>query len=292
MQSEIEDRGSVLFGVPKGMTGQLASKMIDDGTIEALMPPQKSYQKKRRKEIRRVLYNLIRAQSLSRAYGKRVTLAVPLTMIHDNEREYHRISHRGVKSVMAAFRDAGLIGMERGKPFHQCSTTWKKECVQKNSLKGKMTEVWTRGNLKERIDDYLESTTHVGADVEILVEESAVVLKDNDGGYIRTTDSPEAREMKRTVEEVNNAVPQSDVRLVLPLSTNSPLTTSLSPIREHTSPQSRHTEVIESAHAEVTRRSPQAWSWNHRLSEDGCCLVYDIPKVGVRKVVEHAHSPH
>jgi hypothetical protein len=244
MDSEIEERGSVLFGAAKGMTGKLASRLIDDGVIDELMPPQKSYRKKRRKEIRRVLYNLIRAESLSRAYSQEIKVAVPLTMIHGNRKEYHRVSHRGVRAAISAFLKEGLIGIERGKPLLQTSTSWKKKCVRKNNLKGKMTEIWARGALKEKIGDYIEESTHVGADVEILVEESTVVLKDNDGKYIRTTDTAQARRMKETVEEVNDSVPQSGVSLVLPLSVASPLASGASsPIREHTSSQ-RRTEGI------------------------------------------------
>jgi len=330
MDSEIEECGSVLFGAAKGMTGKLASKLIDDGIIDDLMPPQKSYQKKRRKEIRRVLYNLIRAESLSRAHSQEIKVAVPLTMIHDNRKEYHRVSHRGVKTVISSFLEAGLIGIERGKPFIQCPTTWKKKCVRENSLKGKMTEVWARGALKEKIGDYLDENTHVGADVEILVEEDAVVLKNNDGKYIRLENSHQARRMSETVEEVNGAVPQSGVSLVLPLSTASPLASGASspirehtspqrrsggfswatlppkvvcshlsrssstlvhassPIRAHTSPERRHEEVstvigekLNGVHSEVKRRCPKAWSWNHRLSEGGSHIIYDIPTLAL-----------
>jgi hypothetical protein len=325
MDSEIEERGSVLFGVPRGMTGQIASGLIDDGVLEELMTPQKSYWEIRRKEMRRVLYNLIRAQSLSRAHSREIKVAVPLAMIHDNEKEYHRVSHRGVKSVLEAFGEAGLIGIERGKPFLQCRASWKKKCVEKNNLKGKMTEVWARGELEEKIEDYLDETTDVGADVEILVEEEAVVLKDNDGGYIRMENGEKARRMRKTVEEVNGAVPQSGVRLMLPLSFFSPLSTPSSPIREHTSlqrrsegiswaslppdmlcsrlsphtnasssirehtsPQRRHEMVsraveskLEATHNEVKRRCPQAWSWNHRLSEDGSHISYEIPNLAL-----------
>jgi hypothetical protein len=136
MASEIEHRGSVLFGVPRGMTGQLASRLIDDGVIEELIPRQNTYQETRRKEVRRVLFNLIRAQSLSRAHSRRITLAVPLTMIHRSEKEYHRVSYRGVKSVIEAFSGAGLVDRERGKPFWQCPTKWKKKCVRQNNLGG------------------------------------------------------------------------------------------------------------------------------------------------------------
>ena len=127
MDSKIEKRGSVLFGAPKGMTGQIASRLIDEGVIEELMPPQKSYREKRRKEIRRMLYNLIRAQSLSRAHSREIKVAVPLAMIHNNEKEYHRVSHRGVKSVIEAFSEAEMIEVEQGKPFLQCPTDWKKK---------------------------------------------------------------------------------------------------------------------------------------------------------------------
>jgi hypothetical protein len=283
MDSEIEERGSVLFGAAKGMTGQLASKLIDDGVVEELMPPQKSYRKKRRKEIRRVLYNLIRAESLSRAHSEEIKVAVPLTMIHDNRKEYHRVSHRGVKAAISAFLKAGLIGIERGKPLLQTSTSWKKKCVQKNNLKGKMTEIWARGALKEKIGDYLEESTHVGADVEILVEESTVVLKDNDGKYIRTTDTAQARRMKETVEEVNDAVPQSGVSLVLPLSTVSPLASGASsPIREHTSPQ-RRTEGISWASL------PPNVACSH-LSRSSSPLAHASSSIGAHTSPERRHE--
>ncbi|MCS3612101.1 hypothetical protein [Salinibacter ruber] len=322
-ETDIGKRGSVLFGVPRGMSQKLASELIDDGVINDLMPPQKTHRKTRRREIRRVLYNLIRAQSLSRAHSQHITLAVPLTMIKGNEREYHRVSYRGTKAVIETFTDAGLIDIDRGKPFIQCPTSWKKKCVEENSLRGKMTEVWAVGELEEKINDYLADTTDVGADVEILVEEDAVVLKDNDGGYIRRESSREARRMSRTVKEVNSAVPKSEVRLMLPLSTVSPLSTApaspirehtsprwaslpphfvsslislsspplshaSSPIRLHTSPQHRHGEVrkvmgskLTAAHSEVKRRCPKAWSWSHRLSDDGHYIHYDLPNLAL-----------
>ncbi|MCS3615602.1 hypothetical protein [Salinibacter ruber] len=105
-ETDIGKRGSVLFGVPRGMSQKLASELIDDGVINDLMPPQKTHRKTRRREIRRVLYNLIRAQSLSRAHSQHITLAVPLTMIKGNEREYHRVSYRGTKAVIETFTDA------------------------------------------------------------------------------------------------------------------------------------------------------------------------------------------
>jgi hypothetical protein len=153
-----------------------------------------------------------------------------------------------------------------------------------------MTEIWARGKLKEEINAYLDENTHIGADVEILVEETAVVLKNNDGGYIRTKSSRKARRMRETVEEVNEAVPQSGVCLTLPLSTLSPLHSSpASSIRLHTSPRRRREEVhmvadstLDKAHAEVKRRCPTAWSWNHRLSDDGRHIIYDIPNLALR----------
>ena len=235
MDNEIEERGSVLFGVPRGMTAKLASRMIDDGVMEELMPPQKSYREKRRKEMRRVLYNLIRARSLSRAHSREIKVAVPLAMIHDNEKEYHRVSHRGVKSVIEAFSKAEMIEVEQGKPFLQCPTDWKKKCVRENNLKGKMTEVWAKGRLKEKIDDYLAETTHVGADVKIHVEEKTVMLEDNSGSRIRTLSSHDARRMRNTVKKVNEAVPQTGVRLILPLATVSPLSSTSSNTSEASS---------------------------------------------------------
>ena len=379
MDNKIEKRGSVLFGTSKGMTGQIASRLIDEGVIEELMPPQKSYREKRRKEIRRMLYNLIRARSLSRAHSREIKVAVPLAMIHDNEKEYHRVSHRGVKSVIEAFSKAEMIEVEQGKPFLQCPADWKKKCVRENNLKGKMTEVWAKGRLKEKIDDYLTETTHVGADVKICVEEKTVMLRDNSENRIQTLSSYDARQMRNTVKKVNEAVPQTGVRLVLPPTTVTPTSstsskaseapstatpsssassntsedsstvtptssttsnaseasstvtpsssassntsedsstirehTSLqrpsegiswlsqpphllsstlpshsqasSAIREHTSSQRRHevvssaiTNRLQSAHNEVKRRCPQAWNWNHRLSDDGSHIIYDVP---------------
>ena len=235
MDNKIEKRGSVLFGASKGMTGQIASRLIDEGVVQELMPPQKSYREKRRKEIRRMLYNLIRARSLSRAHSREIKVAVPLAMIHDNEKEYHRVSHRGVKSVIEAFSKAEMIEVEQGKPFLQCPTDWKKKCVRENNLKGKMTEVWAKGRLKEKIDGYLAETTHVGADVKICVEEKTVMLKDNSKNRIQTLSSYDARQMRNTVKKVNEAVPQTGVRLVQPLTTVSPLSSTSSNASEASS---------------------------------------------------------
>ena len=201
-----------------------------------------------------------------------------------------------------------------------------------NNLKGKMTEVRAKGRLKEKIDDYLAKTTHVGADVKIYVKEKTVMLKDNSGNHTRTLSSHDARRMRNTVKKVNEAVPQTGARLVLPLATVSPLLsttsnaseasstirehTSLqhpseeiswlsqpphllsstisshsqasSAIREHTSPSRRHEVVsraiehtLEATHNEVKRRCPQAWSWNHRLSDDGSHIIYDVPNLAL-----------
>ena len=86
-----------------------------------------------------------------------------------------------------------------------------------------MTEIWARGELEEKIDGYLAETTHVGADVKICVEEKTVMLEDNSGNHIRTLSTHDARRMRNTVKKVNEAVPQTGVRLILPLATISPL---------------------------------------------------------------------
>ena len=218
MTGTIEERGSIPFGSSRGMAGKLASEMIGEGVIEQLMPPQTSYQKKRRKELRRLLYNLIWAQSLSRAYGQLITVAVPLHKIYHNEGEYYRVSYRGFKAVMEELAEAGLMKMEKGKLLLDTSVEWKKRCVEEGNLKNRMTEVCAAGGLKKKINEYLSASTHVGADVEMLVEEAGVVLRDQKGGYIRCENGPQARRMRKTVEEVNDAVSRSNVELRLPLS--------------------------------------------------------------------------
>jgi hypothetical protein len=228
MAGTIEKRGSILFGSSRGMAGKLASEMIGEGVVERLMPPQTSYQKKRRKELRRLLFNLIRAQSLSRAYGRLITVAVPLRKIYHNEGEYYRISYRSLKAVMEELAEADLIKMEKGKLLLDASVQWKKRCVEEGELKNRMTEVWPTGRLKKEIGEYLSASTHVGADVEMLVNEVGVVLRDEKGGYIRHEDGPRARRMRETVEEVNDAAGRSNVELRLPLS----LFGSLKPLKK------------------------------------------------------------
>jgi len=314
MTDTIEERESVLFGPSKGMAGQLASRMIDDGVIEELMPPQKKYREARRKEVRRMLFNLIRAQSLSRAHGKLITVAVPLRSIKHNEGEYYRISYRGLKAVLEEFRKAGMIEIERGSFFINTAPAWKKSCVRNGNTKNRMTEIWATDRLKEKIDDYLRRSTHVGADVKILVEETGIVLKDNEGQYVRSQTSPTAKEMKQAVSKVNSEFENTDVVLRLPLSVlsdnsqcsdnfvNNPpadnsskcaastLTASQSShtspppsssISVNTSPQ-RPQKGIQDAHNEVIRRCPQAWSWKHSLAESRSHIIYDIPASALR----------
>lgn len=269
MTGTIEERGSIPFGSSRGMAGKLASEMIGEGVIEQLMPPQTSYQKKRRKELRRLLYNLIWAQSLSRAYGRLITVAVPLHKIYHNEGEYYRVSYRGFKAVMEELAEAGLMKMEKGKLLSYTSVEWKKRCVEEGNLKNRMTEVWAAGGLKKKINEYLSASTHVGADVEMLVEEAGVVLRDQKGGYIRCENGPQARRMRKTVEEVNDAVSRSNVELRLPLSLfaslepkkpsgNGPSSTGASPTGTSSTDQDPSTTPGSSSHPSSSSHLPPA----------------------------------
>jgi hypothetical protein len=39
---------------------------------------------------------------------------------------------------------------------------------------------------------------------------------------------------------------------------------------------------LTAAHSEVKRRCPNAWSWNHQLSDDGRHTIYDLPNLALR----------
>jgi len=253
------DKDSILYDVAKGYSGQIASELLDDGILDDLMPPQKTHREPKRKNIRQVLYNLIKAQSLSRARRRLIKVAVPLTKMRDGAGRYDEchISYRQVKSIIEGFESAGLLSVDKGKPFHQTSSKWKKQCVEesrlrtkKGTLRGRVTEIWATGELKEAIGGYLSGNTHLGADVEMIVEEPAVLLRSpDDGELIDTCDTPRASRFQSTVVEVCSQVrDRARVSLSLPL-------TALPSIRGNTSPLPSPTGVSEGISSSSSSRS-------------------------------------
>ncbi|WP_162891570.1 hypothetical protein [Salinibacter ruber] len=237
------DKNSILYDVAKGYAAQIASKMLDGEVLGGLMPHQKTYREQRRENVRQVLFNLVKAQSLSRAHRRLIKVAVPLTKMRESVGRYDEchISYRQVKSIIEAFESAGLLGVDQGKPFYQTSSEWKKRCVEENrlrtkngALRGRVTEIWATGELKEAIGGYLSGNTHLGADVEMIVEEPAVLLRSpGDGELIDTCDTPRASRFQSTVAEVCSQVrDRARVSLRLPL-------TALPSIRGNTSLQQR-----------------------------------------------------
>ncbi|MCS3664489.1 hypothetical protein GGP65_002115 [Salinibacter ruber] len=273
------DNSSILYDVAKGFSAQLARQMIDDGTVEEVMPHQESYRKEYRKHLSQLLFNLTKAQSLSRMSGKRIKVAIPLTQIQNGKGRCGaaHMSYSRIRKLLDAFKKENLIVEEKGKPFWECSAEWVFEHLddQTGSPKGKVTRIYPVGKLEERINAYLDGNTAIGADVDILVEESAVVLEE-DGEFIRTFDSPEASHFQRTVEDVNEAVAgrlSTDgvgTSLSLPLSLLFPSSHS---ITDRTSPEQAH-EVVTHEHC------PTAWAWEHEL--DGDRITYTVPESALK----------
>ncbi len=237
------NRDSIRYNVAKGYAAQIASELLDDGILGGLMPHQKTYREQKRENVRQVLFNLIKAQSLSRAHRRLIKVAVPLTKMRESVGRYDEchISYRQVKSIIETFEDAGLLAVDKGKPFHQTSSKWKKKCIKDNrlrttkgALRGRVTEIWATGKLKEAIGGYLSGNTHLGADVEMIVEEPAVLLRSpDDGELIDTCDTPRASRFQSTVADVCSQVrDRARVSLHLPL-------TALPSIRGNTSLQQR-----------------------------------------------------
>lgn len=302
------DKDSILYDVAKGYAAQIASKMLDGEVLDGLMPHQKTYREQRRENVRQVLFNLIKAQSLSRAHRRLIKVAVPLTKMRESAGRYDEchISYRQVKSIIEAFESAGLLGVDQGKPFYQTSSEWKKRCVEENrlrtkngALRGRVTEIWATGELKEAIGGYLSGNTHLGADVEMIVEEPAVLLRSpDDGELIDTCDTPRASHFQSTVAEVCSQVrDRARVSLRLPLtalpsirgntslqqrsSVDSPSSPSpsspsgsSSSIRGNTSPHR-----LQRAHEAVVRRCPAAWMWAHELK--GNHVEYTVPEMAL-----------
>ncbi len=312
------DKDSILYDVAKGYAAQIASKMLDGEVLDGLMPHQKTYREQRRENVRQVLFNLIKAQSLSCAHRRLIKVAVPLTKMRESAGRYDEchISYRQVKSIIETFEDAGLLAVDKGKPFHQTSSKWKKKCIKDNrlrttkgALRGRVTEIWATGKLKEAIGGYLSGNTHLGADVEMIVEEPAVLLRSpDDGELIDTCDTPRASRFQSTVAEVCSQVrDRARVSLHLPL-------TALPSIRRNTSPHRQPSEVpadvspscpvpsspdnalssirgntsphrlqrvheAERAHEAVVRRCPAAWMWEHKLK--GNHIEYTVPEMAL-----------
>ncbi len=308
------DKNSILYDAAKGYAAQIASKMLDGEVLDGLMPHQKTYREQRRENVRQVLFNLVRAQSLSRAHRRLIKVAVPLTKMRESVGRYDEchISYRQVKSVIEAFESAELLDVDQGKPFYQTSSEWKKRCVEENrlrtkkgALRGRVTEIWATGELKEAIGGYLSGNTHLGADVEMIVEEPAVLLRSpDDGELIDTCDTPRASRFQSTVAEVCSQVrDRARVSLRLPLtalpsirgntslqqrsSVDSPSSPSpsspsgsSSSIRGNTSPHRlQRVHEAEGAHEAVVRRCPTAWMWAHELK--GNHVEYTVPEMAL-----------
>ncbi len=302
------NRDSIRYNVAKGYAAQIASELLDDGILGGLMPPQKTYRDQKRENVRQVLFNLIKAQSLSRAHRRLIKVAVPLTKIRDGSGRYDEchISYRQVKSIIEAFESAGLLGVDQGKPFYQTSSEWKKRCVEENrlrtkkgELRGRVTEIWATGELKEAIGGYLSGNTHLGADVEMIVEEPAVLLRSpDDGELIDTCDTPRASRFQSTVAEVCSQVrDRARVSFRLPLmalpsirrntslqqrsSGDSPSSPSPSSPSSSSSSMRRNTspELLQKAHEAVVRRCPAAWMWEHELKGSG--IEYTVPEMAL-----------
>jgi hypothetical protein len=273
------DKDSIFYDVAKGFSAQLARQMIDDGAVEEVMPHQESYREEYRKHLSQLLFNLTKAQSLSRASGKRVKVAIPLTRIQNGKGRCGatHMSYSRIRKLLDAFKRENLIVEEKGKPFWQCSPKWVFDHIdgKTGNPRGKVTRIYPVGKLEERINTYLDGNTTIGADVNILVEESAVVLEE-DGDFIRTFDSPEASHFQQTVEEVNEAVGcrlSGRVSLSLPLPLLSPSSHS---ITDRTSPQR-----LQKAHEVVTHEHcPTAWAWAHEL--DGDRITYTVPESALK----------
>ncbi|MCS3698108.1 hypothetical protein [Salinibacter ruber] len=271
------NRDSIRYDVDKGYAAQIASELLDDGILGGLMPPQKTYRDQKRENVRQVLFNLIKAQSLSRAHRRLIKVAVPLTKMRESVGRYDEchISYRQVKSIIEAFESAGLLGVDNGKPFFQTSSEWKKKCIKDNrlrtkkgTLRGRVTEIWATGKLKEAIGGYLSGNTHLGADVEMIVEEPAVLVRSPDGELIDTCDTPRASRFQSTVAEVCSQVrDRARVSFRLPLS-------ALPSIRGNTSPKR-----LQKAHEAVVRRCPAAWMWEHKLK--GNRIEYTVPEMAL-----------
>ncbi|MCS4047759.1 hypothetical protein GGQ04_002908 [Salinibacter ruber] len=303
------DKNSILYDVAKGYAAQIASKMLDGEVLDGLMPHQKTYREQRRENVRQVLFNLIKAQSLSRAHRRLIKVAVPLTKMRESAGRYDEchISYRQVKSIIETFEDAGLLDVDQGKPFYQTSSEWKKRCVEesrlrtkKGALRGRVTEIWATGELKEAIGGYLSGNTHLGADVEMIVEEPAVLLRSpGDGELIDTCDTPRASRFQSTVAEVCSQVrDRARVSLRLPLTALPSIRGNTSPfnevsegvsspssscsrppnpsssIRRNTSP-----ELLQKAHEAVVRKCPAAWMWEHELK--GNRIEYTVPEMAL-----------
>ena len=312
------DKDSILYDVAKGYAAQIASKMLDGEVLDGLMPHQKTYREQRRENVRQVLFNLIKAQSLSRAHRRLIKVAVPLTKMRESVGRYDEchISYRQVKSVIEAFESAGLLGVDQGKPFYQTSSEWKKRCVEENrlrtkngALRGRVTEIWATGELKEAIGGYLSGNTHLGADVEMIVEEPAVLLRSpDDGELIDTCDTLRASYFQSTVAEVCSQVrDRARISLHLPLTAlpsirgntsprrqpsempadvspscpvPSPPDNALSSIRGNTSPHRlQRVHEAERAHEAVVRKCPAAWMWAHELK--GSRIEYTVPEMAL-----------
>ncbi|WP_263787314.1 hypothetical protein [Salinibacter grassmerensis] len=285
---------TILFGADKGISGEIASKLIDDEVLT--LPPQKTYRNKRRKELRRFLYNLIHARSLTKARDTAVKVALPLREINQNNCYNGKVSYSGLKAVMSDLQESGYLYVNKGSFFVNCSKEWKEACLEDGNLKNRCTEVWGTRKLNSLIDDYLRENTDVGADVDLLVTSTGVEIKDKEGQVVGSVEKEDEVEK---VKEVDDAT-ASAVTLSLPLSSlvssisvrTSPLraqggassslsTSSLSlpSINVRTSPPVPYKEqetAIDKLHNVVVHRIGAAWSWKHRI-EDGR-LVYEVPE--------------
>jgi hypothetical protein len=266
----------IFYEATKGFTGDLASELIDQGVMDDLLPPQKSYQRKYRDTVRQVLYNLVRAQSQSNARQELVTVAIPLTNLQDNEGHWSRdfFSYHRIRKVLDTFQDEDLVSVQRGVPAHKRGLDHIREAIANgNKPEGKVTTFFAAGDLQQAIQNLLESRTDLASDVEIIVDHSNVWLKN--GGVVDWVD--DKPEMRQRVEDVNNATPTRGTLAIPKRSavrpSGAPAAVS-APIRDRTSPPDAGR--LPDSHREAMRKCATLWSWERR--ETDTHILYRIPE--------------
>ena len=259
----------ILYDATKGFTGDLASELIDSGVMDDLLPPQKAYQKKYRDTVRQVLYNLVRARGRTNATESLVRVAVPLTKIKKGDGHWGQgfLSYHRIRSVLNVFAEEDLIALDKGVPANQCPAEW----LHDNGFTGKVTRFHATGDLRQAIQDLLEERTDLVADVEIVVEESGVWMKD-DCAVSWVEDKPGLRER---VETVNDAMPMRGA-LALPKQQQRSEAAGDRPstITVRTCPPDAG--GLPNSHEEAVRRCPALWSWEHRETDSH--VIYQIPE--------------
>jgi hypothetical protein len=266
----------IFYEATKGFSGDLASELINEGVMDDLLPPQKSYQKKYRDTVRQVLYNLVRAQSQSNARQELVTVAIPLTKLRENEGHWSRdfFSYRRIRKVLNTLQDEGLVSVQRGVPAHKRDMNHIREALTNGKKpEGKVTTFFATGDLQRAIQNLLESRTDLASDVEIIVDHSNVWLK-NESVVDWVEDKPDLR---ARVEAVNNATPTRGTLAIPKRSAVRPSAapaTASAPIRGNTSPPDAGR--LPDSHREAMRKCATLWLWERR--ETDTHILYRIPE--------------